>query len=339
MADPLVRDALKREVDKLENRGYADNGIAAFKEAAAGFMQKVFGVTLDPATEVNHAIGSKPALAMLPAAFINPGDVTLMTVPGYPVAGTHTRLLRRRGPQPAAAGRERLLPRPGGDPGRRPPAGQAAGHQLPQQPDRGDGDARLLPPRHRLRPHQPDRRRAGRRPHPAQLRRPAAELPPGRRGPGGRRRGPLDVEGLQHDRLAHGLRGRPPEDRAGVRRREGQLRLRASSWRSSRRPRTALRAPRDRRRDAREVPPPARQAGRAPSNEVGFQAKMPSGTYFLYAQAPSGCTGQDVRQRRGGVAVPHHRAVGLLRAVGRRRRVPALLGRRTWPRTRPRRTP
>jgi LL-diaminopimelate aminotransferase len=28
---------------------------------------------------------------MLPAAFINPGDITLMTVPGYPVAGTHTR--------------------------------------------------------------------------------------------------------------------------------------------------------------------------------------------------------------------------------------------------------
>jgi LL-diaminopimelate aminotransferase len=90
MADPRVRDVLKREVDKLENRGYADNGIAAFKEAAAAFMRKVFGVTLDPATEVNHAIGSKPALAMLPAVFINPGDVTLMTVPGYPVAGTHT---------------------------------------------------------------------------------------------------------------------------------------------------------------------------------------------------------------------------------------------------------
>src|SRR5262249_37723541 len=48
-------------------------------------------VTIDPVTDVNHAIGSKPALAMLPACFINPGDVTLMTVPGYPVAGTHTR--------------------------------------------------------------------------------------------------------------------------------------------------------------------------------------------------------------------------------------------------------
>jgi LL-diaminopimelate aminotransferase len=91
MADPLVRDTLKREVDQLENRGYADNGIQAFKEAAAGFMKKVFGVKLDPAKEINHAIGSKPALAMLPAAFINPGDVTLMTVPGYPVAGTHTK--------------------------------------------------------------------------------------------------------------------------------------------------------------------------------------------------------------------------------------------------------
>jgi LL-diaminopimelate aminotransferase len=91
MADPIVRDALKREVDKLENRGYADNGIQAFKDAAAGFIRKTFDVGLDPATEVVHAIGSKPALAMLPACFINPGDVTLMTVPGYPVAGTHTR--------------------------------------------------------------------------------------------------------------------------------------------------------------------------------------------------------------------------------------------------------
>lgn len=91
MADPLVRETAKREIDKLENRGYADNGIAAFKEAAARFMKKTFGVMLDPETEVNHAIGSKPALAMMPAVFINPGDITLMTVPGYPVAGTHTK--------------------------------------------------------------------------------------------------------------------------------------------------------------------------------------------------------------------------------------------------------
>src|SRR6476469_7980401 len=48
MADPAVRDRLKAEVDRLDNRGYADNGIAAFKDAAAAFMKHWFGVTLDP---------------------------------------------------------------------------------------------------------------------------------------------------------------------------------------------------------------------------------------------------------------------------------------------------
>lgn len=48
---------------------------------------------IDPETEVVHSIGSKPALAMLPSCFINPGDITIMTVPGYPVLGTHTKYL------------------------------------------------------------------------------------------------------------------------------------------------------------------------------------------------------------------------------------------------------
>jgi LL-diaminopimelate aminotransferase len=91
MADPVIRNRLKAEVDRVENRGYADNGIAAFKDAAAEYMRYWFGVSLDPTTEICHCIGSKPAYAMLPAVFVNPGDVTLMTVPGYPVAGTHTR--------------------------------------------------------------------------------------------------------------------------------------------------------------------------------------------------------------------------------------------------------
>lgn len=91
MADAVVRDAMKAEVDLPENRGYADNGVAEFKDAAARFMQRHFGVSVDAATQINHCIGSKPAYAMLPACFINPGDITMMTVPGYPVAGTHTK--------------------------------------------------------------------------------------------------------------------------------------------------------------------------------------------------------------------------------------------------------
>ena len=93
MAPAPVRAAMAREIDLPENRGYADNGIAEFKESAARFMERNFGVVLDPADQVNHCIGSKTALSMLPATLIDPGDVTLMTVPGYPVAGTHTRYL------------------------------------------------------------------------------------------------------------------------------------------------------------------------------------------------------------------------------------------------------
>lgn len=87
-----VIETLKEEAEKRENRGYADNGIEEFKEAAARYLERVFGVAgMDPEKEINHAIGSKSALSMLPSAFINGGDVTLMTVPGYPVFGTHAR--------------------------------------------------------------------------------------------------------------------------------------------------------------------------------------------------------------------------------------------------------
>ena len=92
MAFPGVVQSLQKEAAKPENRGYADNGIPEFKDAAARYMQKVYGVGgINPETEVLHGIGSKPVLAMFPAVFINPGDVTLMTVPGYPIMGTHTR--------------------------------------------------------------------------------------------------------------------------------------------------------------------------------------------------------------------------------------------------------
>lgn len=93
MAFPIVRESLKKEADIWENRGYADNGIEEFKNAAAAYMKKVFGVTLDPETEILHGIGSKPVLALFPQIFINPGDITLMTVPGYPVLGSHTQFL------------------------------------------------------------------------------------------------------------------------------------------------------------------------------------------------------------------------------------------------------
>ncbi len=92
MAPAVVVDAMQKECSRWENRGYADNGITEFRESAARYMENIYGVKgLSPEKEIIHGIGSKPALAMLPSAFINPGDITLMTVPGYPVMGTHTK--------------------------------------------------------------------------------------------------------------------------------------------------------------------------------------------------------------------------------------------------------
>ena len=312
------------EVDKLENRGYADNGIAAFKEAAAGFMKRQFGVTLDPATEINHAIGSKPAFAMLPACFINPGDVTLMTVPGYPVAGTHTRYY-------------------GGEV-----------HNLPLLAENGffpdlDGIPADIRKRAKLLvinyPNSPTGAVATRDfysrvidfAHTNQvvvvqdaahilltLRRPAVQLPAGGRGEGGRRRGAFDVEGLQHDRLAHGF----VAGHAKIVQAFADVKDNSDSGQFMAIQQAAGAGAATRRRSAssaREVPAAPGEARRGP--EAGrLHRAMPGGTYFLYATRAEGRRRPDLRQRRGSVAVPDPRAVDLLRAVGRRRAVPALLG-------------
>ena len=92
MAFPDCVQALARAAAKSENRTYADNGGSLFKEAAARWMQNVCAVaSIDPATQIVHSIGSKAALSILPACLINPGDVALMTTPGYPVFATHSQ--------------------------------------------------------------------------------------------------------------------------------------------------------------------------------------------------------------------------------------------------------
>ena len=96
MAFPMVVEALHAEAAKKENRFYADNGCAEFKQAVSDYMKGLYGVELDPATEINHSMGSKSALSLLPVCFINPGDVSLMTSPGYGVMGTWTQYLGGR---------------------------------------------------------------------------------------------------------------------------------------------------------------------------------------------------------------------------------------------------
>ena len=55
------------------------------RQAIARWYQTRHGVTLDPNREVVPLIGSKEGIGHLPLCLINPGDVSLITDPGYPV--------------------------------------------------------------------------------------------------------------------------------------------------------------------------------------------------------------------------------------------------------------
>jgi LL-diaminopimelate aminotransferase len=60
-------------------------GLPAFREAAADYMQRRFGLSVDPFKELHPLLGSKEGLAHLATALLNPGDVAIVPVPGYAV--------------------------------------------------------------------------------------------------------------------------------------------------------------------------------------------------------------------------------------------------------------
>lgn len=81
----IIAELQKTSADAANHRYPSYSGMHDFKYAAARWYQRRFGVELDPQTEVVSLIGSKEGIAHFPLAFIDPGDVALITSPGYPV--------------------------------------------------------------------------------------------------------------------------------------------------------------------------------------------------------------------------------------------------------------
>ena len=82
---PVV-DEMHKAIDDPKNHDYPPyNGTAQFRNAAAEWMKRRFGVDLDADTEVLCNIGSKEAIAHVFFAFVDKGDYTLVPDPGYPV--------------------------------------------------------------------------------------------------------------------------------------------------------------------------------------------------------------------------------------------------------------
>ena len=82
---PIVAAAQRAVADPSTHQYPSNRGRQEFREAFAGFYQRRFGVSLDPASEVMPAIGAKECIFNLSLAFLDPGDVALASDPGYPV--------------------------------------------------------------------------------------------------------------------------------------------------------------------------------------------------------------------------------------------------------------
>ncbi|NDY42759.1 LL-diaminopimelate aminotransferase [Dissulfurirhabdus thermomarina] len=81
----IVERLAAAAADPATHRYPSSAGSAAFRAAAAAWMERRFGVRLDPEREVTALIGSKEGIAHFPLAFLDPGEVVLVPTPGYPV--------------------------------------------------------------------------------------------------------------------------------------------------------------------------------------------------------------------------------------------------------------
>lgn len=83
--EPIIR-SLQKHVENPAFHQYAlDQGAPELRQSIAAFCKKRYGIDLDPATEILPLIGSKEGIAHFPLAVLNPGDISLVPDPCYPV--------------------------------------------------------------------------------------------------------------------------------------------------------------------------------------------------------------------------------------------------------------
>ncbi len=86
MPPSFVLEKLDKEIYKYENRIYADNGIDFLKQIAAIHLKEIYNLEIkNPLTMINHVMGAKSALTLVPLAFVSDLDIVITTTPGYEV--------------------------------------------------------------------------------------------------------------------------------------------------------------------------------------------------------------------------------------------------------------
>ncbi len=86
-APPAVAiEALQRAVQDPAMSRYAFQlGHVPFREAAAAYLKRRFGFSIDPLKELHPLLGSKEGLAHLAMVVLEPGDAAVVPEPGYAV--------------------------------------------------------------------------------------------------------------------------------------------------------------------------------------------------------------------------------------------------------------
>lgn len=83
---PHIIERMEQAIKDPANHQYPSSvGMLRFREAVASWFLDRFGVELDPKSEIVSLLGSKEGIAHISFCFLDPGDVSLVPDPGYPV--------------------------------------------------------------------------------------------------------------------------------------------------------------------------------------------------------------------------------------------------------------
>jgi len=82
----IIVEKLMESATKPVNHRYPNSsGMVEFRDAVSKWYKNRFNVRLDPEKEVVSLIGSKEGIGNMAVAFVDPGDVVLVSSPCYPV--------------------------------------------------------------------------------------------------------------------------------------------------------------------------------------------------------------------------------------------------------------
>ena len=88
---PSIVERLRETALDAPNHRYPESdGLLEFRQAAADWYQRRFGISLDAGKEVLSLIGAKEGIGHAALCFLDPGDVALVPDPGYPVYSVGT---------------------------------------------------------------------------------------------------------------------------------------------------------------------------------------------------------------------------------------------------------